>query len=113
MLYLPQVADFKAGVAFYGFLYSLGNTNNTTPTEHIGELRDPILIINGSPIWRIRLMELIIYIKELEVADRYFDLKVYQRKLHGFMIANGTLVRDTAAEDAYAQMISIFKRRLR
>ena len=39
-------------------------------------------------------------------------LKVYQGKPHGFMIQNGTLARDDAAQDAYSQMITFFRRTL-
>jgi carboxymethylenebutenolidase len=112
MLFLPQVAEFKAGVAFYGFPYSRGNTNNTTPAEHIRELSDPMLIIHGSRDQASPIDGIYNYTKQLDAADRYFELKVYQGKPHGFMIANGTLVRDTAADDAYAQMIGFFKRML-
>src|SRR5512147_2276362 len=48
MLFLPQMKDFKAGVAWYGFPNSLGYTNNTAPSEHIDELSAPLLIIHGS-----------------------------------------------------------------
>ena len=38
------------------------------------------------------------------------ELKVYQGKPHGFMIVNGSLATDSAANDAYNQMISFFRR---
>jgi carboxymethylenebutenolidase len=112
MLFLPQVEEFKAGVAFYGFPYSRGNTNNTTPAEHIRELSDPLLIIHPSRDQASPINGIYNYTKELDTADKYFELKVYQGKPHGFMIVNGTLARDTVAEDAYAQMISFFRRML-
>jgi len=113
MLFLPQVEEFKAGVAFYGFPYSRGNTNNTTPAEHIRELTDPLLIIHPSRDQASPINGIFNYTKELDAADKYFELKVYQGKPHGFMIANGTLVKDTVAEDAYVQMISFFRRMLK
>jgi carboxymethylenebutenolidase len=112
MLFLPQVTDFKAGVAFYGFPYSKGNTNNTMPSDHIGELTDPILIIHGSRDQASPIDGIYNYTKQLDAAGKYFELKVYQGKPHGFMIVNGTLVHDTSAEDAYTQMITFFKRML-
>ena len=36
----------------------------------------------------------------------------YQGKPHGFMIVNGSLATDSAANDAYNQMISFFRRML-
>lgn len=112
MLFLPQVKDFKAGVAFYGFPYSKGNTNNTMPADHIGELTDPILIIHGSRDQASPIDGIYNYTKQLDAAGKYFELKVYQGKPHGFMIVNGTLVHDTSAEDAYTQMITFFNRML-
>ena len=110
MLFLPLVSEFKAGVAFYGFPYSRGNTNDTTPAEHIGELTDPLLIIHPSRDQASPIGGIYNYTRELDAADKYYELKVYQGKPHGFMIANGTLVRDIVAEDAYAQMTEFFRR---
>jgi len=112
MLFLPQVTDFKAGVAFYGFPYSQGNTNNTMPVEHIGELTDPLLIIHGSRDQASPVDDIYNYTKQLDAAGKYFELKVYQGKPHGFMVVNGTLATDTSSKDAYDQMITFFKRML-
>ena len=112
MLFLPQVQELNAGVAFYGFPYSRGNTNNTTPAEHIGELEDPILIIHGSGDRPSPVVGIYNYTKELDAAGKYYELKVYQGKPHGFMIVNGSLARDDGAVDAYNQMISFFRRML-
>jgi len=112
MLFLPQVGDLQAGVAFYGFPYSRGNTNNTTPAEHISELTDPLLIIHGSRDQASPVNDIYNYTKELDSAGKYFELKVYQGKPHGFMIVNGSLAKDGVAEDAYAEMISFFRRML-
>jgi len=113
MLFLPQVEGLKAGVAFYGFPYSRGNTNNTTPAEHITELADPLLIIHGSRDQASPIEGIYNYTKELDSSDKYFELKVYQGEPHGFMLVNGTLANDIVAEDAYAQMISFFRRMLK
>jgi carboxymethylenebutenolidase len=112
MLFLPQVKDFKAGVAFYGFPYSQGNTNNTMPVEHIGELTDPMLIIHGSRDQPSPIDGIYNYTKQLDAAGKYFELNVYQGKPHGFMVVNGTLATDTSSKDAYDQMITFFKRML-
>jgi carboxymethylenebutenolidase len=112
MLFLPQFTDLKGGVAFYGFPYSRGNTNNTTPAEHIRNLTSPILVIHPSRDQASPISDIYNYTKELDAADKYYELKVFQGKPHGFMIANGTLVRDLVAEDAYSEMTGFFRRML-
>jgi carboxymethylenebutenolidase len=112
MLFLPQVKEFNAGVAWYGFPNSVGYTNNTAPASHIGELDAPMLIIHGSRDQPSPVADIYNYSMQLDAADKYFELKVYQGKPHGFMIANGSLVRDDVAEDAYGNMIAFFRGKL-
>jgi carboxymethylenebutenolidase len=52
------------------------------------------------------------YTKELDAFGKYYELKVYQGKPHGFMIANGSLATDDVAEDAYNQIARFFLRNL-
>lgn len=112
MLFLPQVKDFKAGVAFYGFPNSLGYTNNTAPASHIAELTSPMLMIHGSRDQPSPIGTIYNYSAQIDAAGKYFELKVYQGKPHGFMIANGSLVKDDIAENAYSEMIRFFQRTL-
>jgi carboxymethylenebutenolidase len=112
MLFLPRMKEFKAGVAWYGFPDSTGNTNTTTPVSHISELTAPILIIHGSRDQPSPIGSIYNYSRTLDAADKYFELKVYQGEPHGFMIANGTLVRKDAAENAYQEMITFFRRKM-
>ena len=112
MLFLPQVKEFKAGVAWYGFPDSSGFTNNTTPTSHIAELNAPMLIIHGSRDKASPIGTIYNYSSNLDAADKYFEMKVYQGKPHGFMIENGSLVREDFTEDAYNSMITFFRRDL-
>ncbi len=112
MLFLPQLKVFKAGVAWYGFPNSIGYTNNTAPASHISELDTPMLIIHGSRDQPSPIAGIYNYSMQLDAADKYFELKVYQGKPHGFMITNGSLVRDDVAEDAYNEMIVFFRRKL-
>lgn len=112
MLFLPQIPELHAGVAFYGFPYSRGYTNNTTPAEHIIDLGDPLLIIHGSRDTASPVDGIYNYTKELDAAGKYYELKVYQGEPHGFMIMNGSLATDDAAEDAYEEMIRFFRRNL-
>jgi len=112
MLFLPQVKDFRAGVAWYGFPESIGYTNDTAPSSHIRELDAPIFIIHGSRDQPSPVAGIYNYSTALDAADKYFEMKVYQGKPHGFMIANGSLVREDFAENAYSEMITFFKRKL-
>jgi carboxymethylenebutenolidase len=112
MLFLPQISDFKAGVAWYGFPYNGGFTNNTTPAEHIPELGKPMLIIHGSRDHSSPVSGIYNYTKELDNAGKYYELKVYQGKPHGFMIVNGSLAKDDAGMDAYGEMMTFFRRML-
>ncbi len=112
MLFLPQVQEFKAGVAWYGFPNSIGYSNNTAPASLIGELDVPMLMIHGSRDQPSPVAGIFNYSMQLDAADKSFELKVYQGKPHGFMIANGSLVRDDVAEDAYNEMIVFFRRKL-
>ncbi len=113
MLFLPQVKDFSAGVAFYGFPNSLGSTNNTAPASHVHELDVPMLIIHGSRDQASPVASIYNYSTELDAADKYFELKVYQGRPHGFMMVNGSLNREDYATDAYHEMIAFFTRTLK
>jgi carboxymethylenebutenolidase len=112
MLFLPQMPEFGAGVAWYGFPYSGGAANGTRPVDLVADLERPMLIIHGSRDEASNLTEIYNYTLELDRAGRYFELAVYQGKPHGFMVQNGTLARDDVAEDASAEMISFFRRML-
>jgi carboxymethylenebutenolidase len=112
MLFLPRVKEFGAGVAWYGFPNSIGYTNNTAPASHINELDVPMLMIHGSRDQASPIGSIYNYSMQLDAADKYFELRVYQGKPHGFMIANGSLVREDFAEDAYNGMIAFFRRNL-
>jgi carboxymethylenebutenolidase len=112
MLFLPQVKEFSSGVAFYGFPYNRGFTNNTMPVEHIDELSVPMLMIHGSRDQASPVTDIFTYTQELDRAGKYFELKEYQGKPHGFMIVNGSFVQDFTTTDAYNEMITFFRRTL-
>ncbi len=112
MLFLPQVKEFKAGVAWYGFPYNGGFTNDTTPASHIAELGAPLLMIHGSRDQASPVRDIFNYSTQLDRADKYFEFKEYQGQPHGFMIVNGSLNRAEYAENAYGEMIAFFRRKL-
>ncbi len=111
MLFLPQVKEFRSGVAWYGFPYN-GATEDAKPVNHVRELSAPMLMIHGSGDVPSPIRGIYNYSTELDSAGKYYELKVYQGKPHGFMISKGSLVQDDVATDAYREMISFFSRTL-
>ena len=111
MLFLPQMREFQSGVAWYGFPYN-GATNDAIPATHIAELQVPMLMIHGSRDQASPIRGIYNYSTELDAAGKYFELKVYQGKPHGFMVVNGSLSRDDASVNAYQEMITFFRRTL-
>jgi len=111
MLFLPRMPEFRSGVAWYGFPYN-GATNDTIPASRIPELQVPMLIIHGTRDVPSPVQSIYNYTMELDAADKYFEMKVYQGKPHGFMITNGTLSHDDPSQDAYREMVAFFRRTL-
>ncbi len=114
MLFLPRIGEFKSGAAWYGFPYS-GNSDvqPVKPADVISELESPMLIIHGTRDQASNISDIYGYAGELDAADKYFELKVYQGEPHGFMITeNGELSDSFVAQDAYREMIDFFDRTL-
>lgn len=113
MLFLPQIDEFKTGVAWYGFPYTGGTeTQPDEPASFIDQFEDPILIIHGTRDEASNISDIYRYAGELDAADKYFELKVYQGEPHGFMIEEGELSQSFVAQDAYEEMIDFFDRTL-
>jgi len=108
MLLLPQIKDFKAGVAWYGF----PTRGDTAPMDLIGDLDAPMLIIHGTADQASPIADIYNYAKALTDAQKYFELKVYYGKPHGFMVMNGQFQTDEVAQDAFNQMADFFTRKL-
>jgi carboxymethylenebutenolidase len=109
MLFLPQLKEFASGVAWYGFPYGEGRTQ---PASVIGELTTPMLIIHGTRDEPSPIADIYQYAGELDAADKFYELKVYQGEPHGFMLADGQLRTDDVAMDAFNEMVDFFKRTL-
>jgi carboxymethylenebutenolidase len=108
MLFLPQIDAFGAGVAWYGFPYS----GDTQPADLLGQLDAPILMIHGTADSASPIAGIYQYAAALTDAGKYFELKVYYGKPHGFMLTNGQLSQDEVAQDAFGEMVSFFRRKL-
>jgi carboxymethylenebutenolidase len=109
MLFLPQMKEFRSGVAWYGFPYN-GATEDAKPVNHIAGLSVPMLMIHGSGDMASPIGGIYNYSTALDAAGKYFELKVYQGKPHGFMVVNGSLSQDDTSKDAYREMITFFRR---
>ncbi|AKB74108.1 dienelactone hydrolase family protein [Methanosarcina lacustris Z-7289] len=113
MLFLPQIKEFKSGVAWYGFPYSGGSeTQPNEPASLIDQLDVPMLIIHGTRDQASNISDIYRYAGELDAADKYFEMKVYQGEPHGFMIKDGELSESFVAQDAYGEMTDFFNRTL-
>ncbi len=108
MLLLPQIADFGAGVAWYGF----PNAGDPAPTELITDLDAPMLILRGTADEPSPIADIYTYATALDEASKPFELKIYQGEPHGFMLQDGQLRTDGAAGDAFGEMVSFFQRKL-
>ncbi len=114
MLFLPQIEEFNSGVAWYGFPY-LGRTEiqPEKPASLINQLDAPMLIIHGARDQISNVSDIYRYSGQLDTADKYFELKVYQGQPHGFMITEtGELSNSFVAHDAYREMLGFFDRTL-
>lgn len=112
MLFLPQMDDFRSGVAFYGFPYR-GSANESAPADMIERLKAPLLIIHGTHDQGSPIADIYRYATALNTSGKYFELKVYQGQPHGFMIDDGELSDSFVAKDAGKEMITFFDRTLR
>ncbi len=108
MLFLPQIQEFAAGVAWYGFPFR----GDPAPADLIGELQAPMLMIHGTADQPSPIGDIYNYANALTEAGKYFELKVYFGEPHGFMLANSQLRQDEVAQDAFEQMVSFFERKL-
>lgn len=108
MLFLPQIAAFKAGVAWYGFPYR----GDTQPASFIDQLQAPLLMLHGTADTASPIGEIYQYAAALTGVGKYFELKVYYGEPHGFMLTNGEMRQDEITLDAFGQMIQFFQRKL-
>jgi carboxymethylenebutenolidase len=111
MLFLPVIADFFAGVAWYGFPNAGGTDGQPVkPIDEIGMLKRPLLMIHGSADAASPIAGIFQYATALQQEGKYFELKVYEGLPHGFMVQSGQLWRSDASDDAFGEMVSFFKR---
>ncbi len=112
MLFLPRIEEFRSAVAWYGFPYSGGQANGTSPADLINAIEDPMLIIHGTADQASPVADIYRYATDLDAAGKYFELKVYQGEPHGFMVQDGQFSESFVARDAYGEMVTFFNRTL-
>ena len=71
-----------------------------------------MLIVHGTADEPSPVADIYDYATALDEANKTFELKVYQGEPHGFMLQNGQLRTDEVAQDAFAEMVSFFNRKL-
>jgi carboxymethylenebutenolidase len=108
MLLLPQIAELKAGVAWYGF----PTRGEPAPIDLVGDLTAPMLIIHGTADQPSPIADIFNYATALDAAGADFEMKIYSGEPHGFMLSGGQLRTDDVAVDAFREMADFFKRTL-
>ncbi|MEL6268765.1 MAG: dienelactone hydrolase family protein [Chloroflexota bacterium] len=108
MLFMPQVPEFMAGVAWYGF----PNAGDNPPSVFVDDLVDPMLIIHGTADRPSPIGDIYDYAETLDAAGSPFEMKIYQGEPHGFMLVDGELNTNDVATDAFNEMVDFFQRKL-
>ena len=109
MLLLPQIKDFGAGYAWYGFPLN----GEPAAIDLVDDLDAPLYIVHGSADRPSPIADIYQYAQALDAANKYYELKVYQGEPHGFMVNGAEVNRNDAASNAFVEMISFFNRQLK
>lgn len=110
MLLLPQIKEFKAGVAWYGFPNQGGTEQKPKPpSEFINELERPLLILHGSKDRPSPINTIYEYANKLDTADKIFKLSVYQGEPHSYVLNDGQLSSSFASRDSQREMLAYFR----
>ncbi|MDV6375658.1 dienelactone hydrolase family protein [Deinococcus arenicola] len=109
MLLLPQIKQFKSGVAWYGFPDSGGTaTQPKPPTDFINDLTAPLLILHGTKDQPSPIASIYSYAQKLDAANKNFKLTVYQGAPHGFLLGDGKIANTYDSRDARREMLNYF-----
>lgn len=110
MLFLPQMKQFKAGVAWYGFPEQGGTAAKPqAPSAFIDQLTTPMLILHGTKDVPSPIAGIYAYANKLDAANKNFKLSVYQGEPHGFLLKSSLIADTFASRDARASMINYFR----
>lgn len=109
MLLLPQMKQFKAGVAWYGFPDQGGTAAKPqAPTAFIDQLSTPMLILHGTKDVPSPIATIYSYAQKLDAAGKNFKLSVYQGEPHGFLLKDSVITATPASRGARLEMLNYF-----
>lgn len=109
MLLLPQMPEFKAGVAWYGFPEQGGTAAKPkAPQDFIGQLNRPLMIIHGTKDQASPINTIYSYAQKLDAANKPFKLAVYQGEPHSFLLKDSKIADTFASRDARKAMLNYF-----
>ena len=109
MLLLPQMKQFKSGVAWYGFPDSGGTAvQPQAPNAFIDQLSAPLLILHGTRDQPSPIAGIYNYAQKLDAANKNFKLTVYQGEPHSFLLKDGKIADTYASRDARREMLAFF-----
>ena len=109
----PTIQDLKAGVAFYGSLVDPPAQKSIwpkSPTELAPEMKAPVLGLYGEADQGIPVAQVEAMKAALQAAGKTVEFKIYPGAPHGFHADYRQSYRKEAAEDAWNQMITWFKK---
>ncbi|GHF59010.1 carboxymethylenebutenolidase [Deinococcus metalli] len=110
MLLLPQLKQFKAGVAWYGFPDQGGTAAKPqAPTAFIDQLSAPMLILHGTKDQPSPIASIYAYAQKLDAANKNFKLSVYQGEPHGFLLKDSLIADTVASRSARQEMVNYFR----
>jgi carboxymethylenebutenolidase len=112
-VYSAHNAGLKAGVAFYGSLVDPeANKANwpKSPIELAPQIKEPVLGLYGEADQGIPVSQVDQMKAALQGANKTFEIKLYPGAPHGFHADYRPSYRKEAADDAWAQMTTWFKK---
>ena len=112
-VYAASNPSLKAGVAFYGTVVDPPAQKSIwpkSPTELAPEMKAPVLGLYGEADQGIPVAQVEAMKAALQAAGKTVEFKIYPGAPHGFHADYRQSYRKEAAEDAWNQMITWFKK---
>jgi carboxymethylenebutenolidase len=108
--YSTHNPDLKAGVAFYGSLIDRNDVASKNSIELAAEVKEPVLGLYGADDSGIKIEQVNEMQAALKDAGKTAEFHIYPGAPHGFVADYRASYRQEAAEDAWNQMITWFKK---
>jgi carboxymethylenebutenolidase len=110
LLYSTHNPDLKAGAVFYGSLIDKNDAASRNSIELASELKTPIVGLYGADDAGIKIEQINEMQSALKAAGKTSEFDMYPDALHGFMADYRASYGKEAADDAWSQMITWFKK---